>query len=50
MLAICKAEKPGPIKAPKTSYKDEKKVPKGTKPGAESGKRKKQIPFTYHHP
>ncbi|GKA11450.1 hypothetical protein Tco_0690996 [Tanacetum coccineum] len=39
-----------PIKAPKTSSKDEKKVPKGTKPGAKSGQRKKQIPFTYHHP
>ncbi|GJU88385.1 hypothetical protein Tco_1300808 [Tanacetum coccineum] len=43
-------EKPGPLKAPKTSSKDVKKVPKGTKPGAKSGRRKKKIPFTYHHP
>ncbi|GKG62387.1 hypothetical protein Tco_0634160, partial [Tanacetum coccineum] len=39
MLAICKAENPGPLKAPKTSSKDEKKVPKGIKTGAKSGRR-----------
>nr|GEY27663.1 hypothetical protein [Tanacetum cinerariifolium] len=42
-------EKHGLLKAPKTSSKYEKKVPKGTKPGAKSGQKKKQIPFTYHH-
>ncbi|GJZ59886.1 retrovirus-related pol polyprotein from transposon TNT 1-94 [Tanacetum coccineum] len=42
-------KKPGPIKAPKTSSKDKKKVPKVTKPGEKSGRRKKKIPFTYHH-
>ncbi|GKE68231.1 hypothetical protein Tco_1526303 [Tanacetum coccineum] len=49
MLAICKAEKPGPIKAPKNSSKDKKKVTKVTKPGDKAGRRKNKIPFTYHH-
>nr|GEX54763.1 hypothetical protein [Tanacetum cinerariifolium] len=49
MLSICKAKKHGLIKAPKTSSKDEKNVPKGTKPGAKFGRMRKQIPFTYHH-
>ncbi|GKA52615.1 hypothetical protein Tco_0745930 [Tanacetum coccineum] len=38
------------FKAPKTSSKDEKKVTKGTNPGATSGRRKKQIPVLYNHP
>ncbi|GJY83745.1 hypothetical protein Tco_0497121 [Tanacetum coccineum] len=39
ILAIFKVEKPGPLKAPKTSSKDEKKVPKGTNPRFKSGER-----------
>ncbi|GJR95111.1 hypothetical protein Tco_0267285 [Tanacetum coccineum] len=50
MLAICNVEKPVAIKAPKTSLKDKKKVPKGTKPGAKSGHRRKQISILYNHP
>ncbi|GJT84633.1 hypothetical protein Tco_1066350 [Tanacetum coccineum] len=50
MLAICNVEKPVVIKAPKTSLKDKKKVPKGTKPRAKSGHRRKQILVLYNHP
>ncbi|GKD11518.1 hypothetical protein Tco_1195925, partial [Tanacetum coccineum] len=50
MLAICNAKEPVAFKAPKTSSKDEKKVTQGTKPGAKSGRRKKQIPVLYNHP
>ncbi|GJS09459.1 hypothetical protein Tco_0366255 [Tanacetum coccineum] len=50
MLGICKAKEPVAFKAPRTSLKFEKKVTQGTKPGAKSGRRKKQIPFTYNHP
>ncbi|GJW18071.1 hypothetical protein Tco_0025507 [Tanacetum coccineum] len=50
MLAICNVEKPVAIKAPKTSLKDKKKVPKGTKPGAKYRHRRKQIPVLYNHP
>ncbi|GKB35934.1 hypothetical protein Tco_0880876 [Tanacetum coccineum] len=50
MLDICKADKPVEFKAPKTSSKAEKNGTQGTKPGAKSGQRKKQIPFLYNHP
>nr|GEX03866.1 hypothetical protein [Tanacetum cinerariifolium] len=43
MLAICKAENPGPLKAPTTLSKDEKKVPIGTKPGAKFGQTKSKV-------
>ncbi|GJS84032.1 hypothetical protein Tco_0750573 [Tanacetum coccineum] len=50
MLAICNADAPVAFKAPKPSLKVEKNVTQGTKLGATSRQRKKQIPFTYNHP
>ncbi|GKC23703.1 hypothetical protein Tco_1025853 [Tanacetum coccineum] len=50
MLAICNVEKPVAIKAPKTSLKDKKKVPKGKKPRSKYGRRKKQNFVLYKHP
>ncbi|GKG48400.1 hypothetical protein Tco_0510285, partial [Tanacetum coccineum] len=39
MLAIYNADEPVAFKAPKSSSKDEKKVPQGKNPGAKSGRR-----------
>ncbi|GKB00820.1 hypothetical protein Tco_0828864 [Tanacetum coccineum] len=49
MLDICNADEPVVFKAPRTSSKAKKKVTQGTKPGAKSGRRKKQIPVLYTH-
>nr|GEU31864.1 hypothetical protein [Tanacetum cinerariifolium] len=50
ILDICKADVPIAFKSPKPSSKTEKKVTQGTKLGATTRRRKKQIPFTYNHP
>ncbi|GJW80376.1 hypothetical protein Tco_0144351 [Tanacetum coccineum] len=50
MLAICNADEPVAFKAPITSSKAEKKVSQGTKPGAKSERKKKQILVLYNHP
>ncbi|GJT65958.1 hypothetical protein Tco_1017438 [Tanacetum coccineum] len=49
MLAICNADKPMEFKAPKTTFKTEKKDPKGKKPGAKSG-HGKQLLVSKNHP
>ncbi|GJY91539.1 retrovirus-related pol polyprotein from transposon TNT 1-94 [Tanacetum coccineum] len=41
MMAICNADAPMAFKAPKTSSKNKNQVPKGKKPRATSGRRKK---------
>ncbi|GJR14982.1 hypothetical protein Tco_0797634 [Tanacetum coccineum] len=43
-------DEPVAFKAPRTSSKAKKKVTQGTKPGANSRQRKKQIPVLYNHP
>ncbi|GJZ35155.1 hypothetical protein Tco_0580972 [Tanacetum coccineum] len=49
MLAICNADEPVAFKAPKTSLKDEKKVPQGKNLGAKS-RRRIQIHVLLNHP
>ncbi|GJS79033.1 hypothetical protein Tco_0728914 [Tanacetum coccineum] len=50
MLAIFTANEPVAFKAPKTSSHTEKKDPKGKKPGAKTGQRKKSTPSTMNNP
>ncbi|GJV92634.1 hypothetical protein Tco_1540447 [Tanacetum coccineum] len=50
MLAICTADEPMAFKAPNSSSQTEKKDPKGKKPKAKTGRRKKSTPSIINNP